>query len=216
MADTVTAFPDEQRIAGAGWSLRAERVEVLGGGAWRALIGVRRDLKPPGVRVGPGGCEVEVEAWAAEPEDSDGVAVIDAGDGVSRVARVPLCGCGERGCGNAGVQFGKWLPGRELPALVGLLREFPWSEIIPTHSNVLRGAGLAAIAARSMTRPQPRNPSLAAALAVAHGPGSRGEQSFSRFGWSEGGRLVAGCVPGWSSGLLACWLASTPMALAPR
>ena len=146
MADMVTAFPDEQRIAGAGWSLRAERVEVLGGGAWRALIGVRRDLKL--LVSGSGrGCEVEVEAWAAEPEDSDGVAVIDAGDGVSRVARVPLCGCGERGCGNAGVQFGRWLPGRELPALVGLLRELPWSEIIPTHSNVLRGAGLAAITA---------------------------------------------------------------------
>jgi hypothetical protein len=144
MADTVTAFPDERRIAGEGWSLRAERVEVLGGGAWRALIGVRRDLKllVSGTSLG---CEVEVEAWAGEPEESDGVAVIDAGDGVSRVARVPLCGCGDRGCGHAGVQFGKWLAGGELPALVGLLREFPWSEIIPAHSNVLRGGALAAI-----------------------------------------------------------------------
>jgi hypothetical protein len=146
MTDTVTAFPDERRIAGEDWSLRAERVEVLGGGAWRALIGVRRGLKllVSGTDLGH---EVEVEAWAGEPEESDGVAVIDAGDGVPRVARVPLCGCGDRGCANAGVQFGKWLAGGELPTLVGLLREFPWSEIIPTRSNVLRGGGLAAITA---------------------------------------------------------------------
>ena len=64
MTDTVTAFPDERRIAGEGWSLRAERVEVLGGGAWRALIGVRRHLKllVSGTELGH---EVEVEAWAA-------------------------------------------------------------------------------------------------------------------------------------------------------
>ena len=145
MTDTVTAFPDERRIAGEDWSLRAERVEVLGG-AWRGLIGVRRGLKllVSGTDLG---CEVEVDAWAGEPEESEGVAVIDAGDCVPRVARVPLCDCGDRGCGNAGVQFGKWLAGGELPALVGLLRELPWSEIIPTPSNVLRGDGLAAIAA---------------------------------------------------------------------
>lgn len=144
MADTVTAFPAERRIAGESWSLRAERVEVLSGGAWRALIGVRRDLKllVCGTNLG---CDVEVAAWAGEPEESDGVAVIDAGDGVSQVARVPLCGCGDRGCGNAGVQFSKCLAAGELPALVGLLRKFPWSETIPDYSNVLRGDALAAI-----------------------------------------------------------------------
>jgi hypothetical protein len=146
MAGTVTVFPGERRIAGEGWSLRAERVEVLGDGAWRALIGVRRGLNLLVSGTDLGG-EVEVEAWAGEPEESDGVAVIDAGDGVCWVARVPLCGCGDRGCGNAGVQFGKSLAGGELPALAGLLREFLWSEKIPTRSNVLRGGGLAAITA---------------------------------------------------------------------
>jgi len=121
----MTAFPDESRIAGEGWSLRAERVEVLGDGEWRALIGVRRDLKllVSGTNLGR---EVEVQAWAGEPEESDGVAVIDAGDGGPGVARVPLCGCGDRGCGNCGVQFDRWLAADELPALVRLLREYPW------------------------------------------------------------------------------------------
>jgi hypothetical protein len=140
MTDVVTAFPDERRIAGKGWGLRAERVEVLGTGAWRAVIGVRRGLK---LLVSGTGLdhELEVEAWTGDPEESDGVAVIDAGDGVPRMACVPLCECGDRGCGNAGVQFGKWLAGGELPVLVGLLRELPWSEIVPTRSNVLRDVG---------------------------------------------------------------------------
>lgn len=144
MTDPVTAYPGELRIAGEGWSLRAESVEVLGAGGWRALIGVRRGLKL--LVTGTGlGQEVEVEAWAGEPGDSDGVAVIEAADGIPRVARVPLCGCGDRGCGNAGVQFGGLVAGSELPALTGLLREFPWSEAVPMGSNVLRGDGLAAL-----------------------------------------------------------------------
>ena len=140
----MTAYPGELRIAGEGWSLRAESVEVLGAGAWRALIGVRRGLKL--LVTGTGlGQEVEVEAWAGEPGDSNGVAVIEAADGSPLVARVPLCGCGDRGCGNAGVQFGGLVAGSELPALTGLLREFPWSEAVPTGSNVLRGDRLAAL-----------------------------------------------------------------------
>jgi hypothetical protein len=69
MTDPVTAYPGELRIAGEGWSLRAESVEVLDTGAWRALIGVRRGLKL--LVTGTGlGQEVEVEAWAGEPGDS--------------------------------------------------------------------------------------------------------------------------------------------------
>ena len=42
-------------------------------------------------------------------------------------------------------QFGKPLAPGDLPALVGLLRELPWSAVVPTRSGVLRGDGLAAI-----------------------------------------------------------------------
>jgi hypothetical protein len=37
------------------------------------------------------------DAWQGEPDDSDsdGVAAVDLGDGVLRIARLPLCGCGE-------------------------------------------------------------------------------------------------------------------------
>jgi len=144
VADAVTVVPGTRQLAGEGWSLRAERVEMLAGDDWRALVGVRRGLKLL-VTWTDRDKELEVEAWAGEPEESDGVAVIDTGDGDVRLARVPLCSCGDRGCGNVGIQLFKWLAGSELPALVDLLRELAWTEIIPTRSNVLQGSGLAAI-----------------------------------------------------------------------
>jgi hypothetical protein len=56
---------------------------------------------------------------------------------------VPLFECGERGCGNAGVQWGMWLPGHELPELVDVLRDLPWTHTRPRQDNVLRGSILA-------------------------------------------------------------------------
>lgn len=144
VAEAVIAVLGERQLMGEGWSLRAERVEMLNGNDWRALIGIRRGLKllvSPGDQAG----ELDVEAWAGEPEETDGVAVVDTGDGGIWLARIPLCSCGACGCGNAGIQLAKWLPGNELPALVELLRALPWTDTTPTTSNVLQGNGLAAI-----------------------------------------------------------------------
>jgi hypothetical protein len=144
VAETVTAVLAKRRIEGNGWSLRADRLELLDGTDWRALIGVRRGLNLL-VTWTDQSTELEVAAWAGEPETTDGVAVIDAGDGDLRLARVPLCSCGHRGCGNAGIQFAKWLPGNRLPALVELFRDLPWTQLIPTRANVLADPDLAAI-----------------------------------------------------------------------
>jgi hypothetical protein len=125
--------------------MRADRLELLDGDDWRALIGVRRGLDLLVTWSGQAQ-ELDVEAWAGEPETTDGVAVIDLGSGDLRLARVPLCSCGDRGCGNIGLQFAKWLAGGKLPALVELFRELPWTDTVPTRANVLTGDGLAAIA----------------------------------------------------------------------
>jgi len=117
---------------------------MLQGNDWRAVIGVRRGLTLL-VTWSDQGQELDVEAWAGEPGETEGVAVVDMGDGDIRLATVPLCSCGERGCGNAGLQLSKWLPGEELPVLIDLLRELAWTKTIPIPSNVLRGNGLAAI-----------------------------------------------------------------------
>jgi hypothetical protein len=144
MVGSVVAVPGELRLTGEGWSLPAERVEMFDGDDWRALVGVRCGLKLLVSRGDQPG-ELDVEAWVGEPEETDGVAVIDTGGGDFRLARIPLCSCGVRGCGNVGVQLAKWLPGDELPALVELLRHLSWTDTTPTTSNILQGSGLAAI-----------------------------------------------------------------------
>lgn len=52
---------------------------------------------------------------------------------------------GDRGCGNAGIQFSKQVAAGDLPALVAVLRVLSWTDVVPTRSNVLRGDGLAAL-----------------------------------------------------------------------
>ncbi len=155
MADVVTASPEKRQLAGEGWSVRAERVEMLGGDDWRALIGVRRGLKLVVTWTGQCVEPLSVEAWAGKPEESDGVAVIESDDGSLRLALVPLCGCGDRGCGNVGVQLSKELDGADLPALIQLLRELPWTDMVPDSSNVLRGEGLAAVVGSDTEPPPP-------------------------------------------------------------
>jgi|SRR6185437_4580619 len=180
MADMVSASPQKRQLAGEGWSVRAERVEMLGGGDWCALIGVRRGLKLVVTWTGQGVKPLSVEAWAGKPEESDGVAVIESEDGSLRLALVPLCGCGDRGCGNVGVQLSKELDGGDLPALIQLLRELPWTDVVPDSSNVLRGEGLAAVVG-SDTEPSPP-------AARAAGP-SRQHRSEA---WSPGRAVNAG------------------------
>lgn len=143
MAGRVTFSADSGMLTGPGWELRAERVQDLGGGEWRAFVGVRRGLGLLVTAESTG--ELGVDAWAGEPDDSDSVAVVDLGDGVLRIARVPLCGCGERFCGNVGIQLSKLLAAEALPELISLLRRLPWTEAVPSRSNVVRGDGLAAL-----------------------------------------------------------------------
>jgi hypothetical protein len=152
----VEAVIGSRELAGPGWRLAAERpVEradrISAGDGWVAVVGIRRGLKL--LVTGGGGLpDVRVEAWAGDPGDSaDGVAVVSLPDGGLALARVPLCSCGTRGCGNAGVQFGKPMPADDLPALAGLLRGLPWTEAVPSRSGVLRGDGLAALPVRHFT-----------------------------------------------------------------
>lgn len=57
-------------------------------------------------------------ALAGEPDASNGLAVMCDEASLRGVARIPLCGCGERGCGNAGVQLVTDLDVTALPALI--------------------------------------------------------------------------------------------------
>jgi hypothetical protein len=124
VADAVTAMPGTRQLVGEGWRLSAERVEMLQGDDWRAIVGVRRGLTLL-VTWSHRSQELDVEAWAGEPEESDGIAVIDMADGDIRLARIPLCSCGDRGCGNAGIQLSKAgrRPGRHRRSVCRLFPE---------------------------------------------------------------------------------------------
>jgi hypothetical protein len=157
----VRADVGASELVGGDWRLalerpieRARRVDSWDrDDGWLAVLGIRRELKLQ-VSGHDGQPEAVVEAWAGEPgESTDGVAVIRLADGGLAVARVPLCGCGVRGCGNAGVQLSKTLPGSDLPALAGLLRALPWTQTAPTREGVLRGDGLAALPVRRPGKP---------------------------------------------------------------
>lgn len=57
-------------------------------------------------------------------EDSDGLAVaLDENGRVRGLARVPLCSCGDRECGDAGVQFGGEIPVQEIEDVFELVDE---------------------------------------------------------------------------------------------
>ena len=164
VAGLIRAVPGSLKLEGPGWRLAVERpvtrAERLGpsgtGDGWSTVLGVRRDLKL--LVTGDGDpADPLIEAWAGEPGDSSaGVAVVElAGIGLT-VARVPLCSCGTRGCGNAGIQLRKQVPAGDLPALVALLRALPWTAVVPTRSNVLRGDDLAALPVQRSDGPQGR------------------------------------------------------------
>jgi hypothetical protein len=155
VTEPITAVVGSRTLAGSGWQLgverpieRAERLSPFDPeDGWSAVLGIRRGLKL--VVTGHGKMlDPLIEAWAGQPgESTDGIAVVELAGGGLAIARVPMCSCGNRGCGNAGIQLRKEVAAGDLPALVALLRTLPWSGIVPTRSNVLCGDGLAALPA---------------------------------------------------------------------
>lgn len=128
----------ENRLNGQTWMLRAEIIRMTECG-WEAILGIRTGLKLL-VQFVDG--ETWIEAWVDAPEDSDGVAVIGSLDTPRGLAPIPLCGCGDRGCGNSGRQFAKELDPDLLPELILALRDLPWIAIAPTREMVLRGTSI--------------------------------------------------------------------------
>ena len=60
------------------------------------------------------------------PPDKHALAVLPDRRGAPRgIARVPLCSCGDRGCGNAGTQFAHAIPAESLPDVLAFVRELP-------------------------------------------------------------------------------------------
>ncbi len=126
---------DQSRVFVGPWTAKATWLEATqssapwsGFGSCSALVGIRRNAQL--LVVGDDGA---AELWAGEPDASDGLAIVVEGGALRGVARIPLCGCGERGCGNAGLQLATEIPAQDLPALVNILRQLP---DIPGHPRL--------------------------------------------------------------------------------
>ena len=125
MAEVVFDY-ERKRITLDQWSARTTwlRSSSRGEGMPSALLGVRRNVHLL-VQAEDDPDSVWVELWAGEPEESDGLAVVVDSEGLQGLARIALCGCGNRGCGNVGLQLAAMVPSPHLPALVDSLRELP-------------------------------------------------------------------------------------------
>ncbi|MGH9132021.1 MAG: hypothetical protein ACRDWV_10215 [Acidimicrobiales bacterium] len=134
---------ERSRLMVGAWSVRASWVHASpphGKQADRdaALLGIRRGLNLL-VESDAHPTLVRVEAWEGEPDGSDGIAVVVADDLLVGTATIPLCSCGERGCGNAGVQLAATLPATALPPLIDLLRTMPALAVIPERGHTWLG-----------------------------------------------------------------------------
>jgi hypothetical protein len=138
------AFDEPRRRLTVGrWSARACSLHAphhddCSDGDWSAILEIRRgvNLLVRGQQRAP---TVWVELWSGEPDMSDGLAVVVDDEELAGVARIPLCACGERRCGNAGVQLAASIAATDLPALVDTLRAIPDRSDQPQSSHVWRG-----------------------------------------------------------------------------
>ena len=121
-----------RRVTVGSWS---ERVSAItppseAGAPWTAELELRRHVHLK-VEAGNGAAWVRVELWSGRPGDSDGLAITLEHDRPAAIARIALCTCGERSCGNAGVQLDVSLPVADLPQLVEFVRGLPASSVTP-------------------------------------------------------------------------------------
>jgi hypothetical protein len=91
------------------------------------------------VRADEGAVSALVELWSGQPGDSDGLAVAIDRDGPSAIYRIPLCACGDRGCGHAGLQLSNEIAVETLPALVDVLAGLPETSDRPTPTSAWDG-----------------------------------------------------------------------------
>ena len=83
---------------------------------------------------------IHIQAWTGQPDDSDGLSVVTDAEGTpTGIARIPLCSCGDRGCGNAGVQLSYPIPASALAGLVDLLNSLPDLAVIPHRDRAWLG-----------------------------------------------------------------------------
>lgn len=139
---TVSFDGEDQRIHVGEWTRRAtwvRRTDSSTPRGWSALIGVRRGVNLL-VSGHQGGSSIHVEVWVGEPEESDGLAVIVGPDHtLLGTSAIPLCGCGDRGCGNANVQLNEDVEADDLARLIEILEGLDEVHVRPKYRHTWLG-----------------------------------------------------------------------------
>jgi len=79
---------------------------------------------------------VDISLWHGDPLEEVGIAVVVSADGTREgLVDIPLCGCGERMCGNVGVQFSHEVRCEQLPELLGYLEALPVLAAVPERGE---------------------------------------------------------------------------------
>lgn len=130
-----------RRVTIGRWSVRPAWIRQSGRPASRtsALVGVRPRVHLLIAVENDRTDTPWVELWSGEPDASDGLAVVQRGDNLVGITHIPLCGCGDRGCGNAGLQLATEIPANDLPALIDLLDSLPTVPGPPSYGATWRG-----------------------------------------------------------------------------
>ena len=114
-------------IEGDGWSYPAKLSESDWGDLG-AAVSVKRGLT---VLLRSDLPESWISLWLGDPTDEVGVAIVKDRDGRPiGLSEIPLCTCGIRGCGNAGVQFATQVSEEVVPLVLNLIEGLP---TVPTE-----------------------------------------------------------------------------------
>ncbi len=134
----------KRTISGDSWRIRVEWLYAREG-YWVALAGVRAGLSLllegyyDGSEIDSpfhGRGQIYLEAWEGHPEETNGVAVWGPDEPIA-IVEIPLCGCGDRGCGNAGRQFTGDVRPNRIFEVFDLLRRLPWSPEVPSWEQAI-------------------------------------------------------------------------------
>jgi hypothetical protein len=126
------------RISVGHWTRRVVWIRQGVDSHRSALVGLRRGVNLL-VSETHDPLVAQVELWAGKPEVSDGLAVIVDGDCLAGVARIPLCECGERGCGNVHTQLACQVPAGSVGVLVNIIEGLPDLAVDPHKSDTWDG-----------------------------------------------------------------------------
>jgi hypothetical protein len=138
--ESVVFDVQRRRVTVGPWSERARAITPPRdvGAPWTVVLELRRHVNLK-IEADNGAERLRAELWSGQPAGSDGLAIVMKHDNPAGVARIPLCTCGERDCGNAGVQLDVSIPADELPRLVDLVRGLPDTSITPERGQTWDG-----------------------------------------------------------------------------